>query len=90
MREAKPPSRKPAWRWLYVLVISAVGWVIAAESATLSTSLRGSVELVAAVVTIAGVILWVRANRETLSARDLERRHDVDGRWDHPRSTLTR
>src|SRR5262249_37997850 len=67
----EPPPRPPAWRWLCVAVIAAIGTLIVAEATVLPAGIRSALEFAAALAAITSALVWVRANREALARADL-------------------
>ena len=68
---SEPPERKPAWRWLWVAVIAAIGTLLVAEATVLPVPIRSLLEFAAALAAITSALIWVRANREALTRADL-------------------
>ena len=67
----EPPQRRPAWRWLWVAVIAAIGTLVVAEAIVLPVAIRSGLEFAAALAAITSALVWVRANREALTRADL-------------------
>ena len=67
----EPPQGRPAWRWLWVAVIAAIGALIVAEATVLPAGIRSALEFAAALAAITSALVWVRANREALTRADL-------------------
>jgi hypothetical protein len=70
MRRMRPPSSRPAWRWLWALLIGGGALVAGTESLSVSAPTRGALELGIAMAATAGLLTWIRMNRAALVERD--------------------
>jgi hypothetical protein len=69
-RAARPPSSRPAWRWLWGLVFGAGALIAGAEGVFVSTPMHGAVEFTIAVAAVSGLLAWIHMNRTALLERE--------------------
>lgn len=63
-------SSRPAWGWLSAVLVCPIGLLVLIETLALSDGWRAGFEFGAAVLAIAAIVAWVRANGRALTARE--------------------